>query len=350
LTVARVHADLTIAGKPRSLQILMVTGAYPTSEIPHWGTFIKSQVESLRAEGVTVTVIHPPAGPMPLRYARALLQVILRSASGRYDLIHGHYGLWALLARLQWRIPVVVSFLGDDLLGTPGPDGTPTAKSCFVIRLSTWLSRHADAVIVKSDEMAQRLPAGVNPAVIPNGVDFQLFRPIPRAEARAALGWDPAKFYVVFGNDPGIPRKGFPLARDAVARLTARGLSVELIVANRLPQDQLVLYLNASNALLLSSVWEGSPNIVKEAMACNVPVVAADVGDVRQVIGATAGCTVCARDAEELAAGLQAAIEHPGPTTGRRDIQHLELSLVARRILAVYQRVLAHRAEARVVS
>ncbi len=324
------------AGRP--LRVLTVTGAYPRAETPHWGTFIKSQVDSLIAAGVEVEVIHPKSGPMPLRYATATAHVLLKTLTGRF-VVHGHYGLWCLAARLQWTTPVVASFLGDDLLGTPTAMGSYTRKDAIVVRVSRWLSRHVDAVIVKSEQM-RRLTPSQNVFVIPNGVDFELFRPAPRAEARAALGWKPDGYYVLFGNDPNIPRKGYPLAQAAIERLRARGMLAELIVANGLPQTELVQRINACNALLLTSIQEGSPNIVKESMACNVPVVSTDVGDVKQVIDRTQGCAVCRSDPEALAAGLEKALQHSAPTTGRIDINHLEGSIVARQVVEVYGNVI----------
>lgn len=325
------------------LRVLMVTGAYPTVEIPHWGTFIKSQVDSLIAEGVMVEVVHPRPGPMPLRYLSAIGRVFAQTLSRRYDIVHGHYGLWCLAARMQWRVPVVASFLGSDLLGTPttAGDAASTNKSAFVVRISQWLSRHVDAAIVKSDEM-RRLTPSSRVFVIPNGVDFTRFHPIPRAEARAALGWKPDGNYVLFGNNPRLPVKDFPLAQRAVERVRARGIPVELIAANGLPHDAMPTYMNASNALLLTSVHEGSPNVVKEAMACNVPVVATNVGDVAEVIGHTAGCHVCSRDPDDLAEAICQALRFDTPTTGRTDIAHLDHALVARQIIEAYRFAMHH--------
>ena len=322
--------------------ILIVSGVYPTPDRPHSGTFIRSQVESLIDAGAEVTVIHPPPGPVPVRYARAVLRVLLETTRRRYDVVHGHYGLWCLVARLQWSAPIVASFLGDDVLGTRTPAGDITPKSRVVAALSRGLARVVDAVIVKSEEMRRAIPSG-NVHVIPNGVDFTLFHPIPQTEARAALGWDPDRRYVVFGNDPAIPVKNFPLARSAVDRLRERGTEVELVVATGLPQETLVLYLNAADALILSSMAEGSPNIVKEAMACNVPVVATDVGDVAQVIAHTAGCAVCCHSAADLADGLERALAHHGKTTGREDIRHLDRAVVAGRLLDLYAQIAPSR-------
>ena len=326
----------------RRVRVLMVTGAYPTPERPHWGTFIQSQVESLIEAGVEVHVVHPRRGSVARRYAQAVAQVWWATLTRRCDLIHGHYGLWCLVARMQWRVPVVASFLGDDVLGTPTRQGTLSRKSLLVVAVSRWLTRHVDAVIVKSEEMRARL-RGQPAYVIPNGVDFALFRPRPRAQTRSELGWEVEGVYFLFGNNPRIPRKDYPLAEAAVARLRARGIPARLVVANGLPQATVAQHLNAANALLLTLLHEGSPNIVKEAMACGVPVVATAAGDTRELIGRTAGCAVCLRDPDALADGLERALHSPVPTTGREDIAHLERSVVAREVITVYERVLANR-------
>jgi teichuronic acid biosynthesis glycosyltransferase TuaC len=323
----------------KPLRILMVTGVYPTEQNPHSGTFIKSQADSLVAAGLEVEILHPRPGPSPLRYAIAALQVFLKTLTGYFDVVHAHYGLWCLTARMQWTTAVVGSFLGDDLLGTVTADGNYSKKGAFVVKVSRWLCRHLDAVIVKSEGMKATLEQQDKVYVIPNGVDFNLFHPLPRAEVRAALGWDPNRYYVLFGNDPAIAVKNFPLAQAAIDRLHSRKIDVELVVAKGLPQTTVVQYINACNALILSSFAEGSPNIVKETMACSVPVVATNVGDVAQVIGRTEGCSVCDSNPEALAAGLEQALLHGEPTTGRRDIEHLNSARVAQQVITVYERI-----------
>jgi glycosyltransferase involved in cell wall biosynthesis len=181
--------------------------------------------------------------------------------------------------------------------------------------------------------------------VIPNGVNFAQFRPLARVQARAALRWDPDRYYVLFSNNPQIPVKNFALAQAAIEHLRELGMNAELVVANGLPHDTVVQYMNASNALLLSSVAEGSPNVVKEAMACNVPVVSTNVGDVADVIGKTEGCSVCSHDAEALAEGLEKALRHSKRTTGREDIQHLDSAVVAQQVINVYKKAIGKYVE-----
>jgi hypothetical protein len=168
---------------------------------------------------------------------------------------------------------------------------------------------------------------------------------MPREEARAALAWDQDRYYVLFGNNPRRKVKNFPLAQAAIERLRARGIPAELMVASGLPQTMLVQYINASNALILTSISEGSPNIVKEAMACNVPVVATEVGDVHQLIHRTQGCSVCPHDPEVLAEKLEQALHWTGPTTGRTDVAYVDRSVIAQQVLVVYEHVLRKKAQ-----
>jgi glycosyltransferase involved in cell wall biosynthesis len=320
----------------KKYRVLMVTGIYPTRSRPHKGTFVKALVDSLVDAGHEVEVVHPrPDQSVAIRYLSATLQVFFKTLTGNFDIVHGHYGLWCLVGRMQWTTPVIAAYLGDDLLGTVTPDGGRSKKSMYVVRISQWLCRHVDGVTVKSSQM-QRASLDPNAVIIPDGINFDLFQPVPRAQARQELGWDPDKYYVVFANNPTIPVKNFALAQAAVARLAARGIEAELVVANGLPQSTVMQYINASNALILPSIAEGSPNVVKEAMACNVPVVATDVGDVADVISNTAGCSVCASDAEEMATGLEIAFAHTERTTGREDIKHLDSAVIAHRVLALY--------------
>ena len=321
------------------LRVLMVTGVYPTEQRPHSGTFIKSQADSLSEAGLQVEIVHPGPGPVPLRYLRAALEVFRKTRGGGFDIVHGHYGTWCLATLAQRRAPVVASLLGTDLLGIAANGGRYSAKAALYERISRWLCLNVDAVIVKSEQM-KAAASGANVFVIPNGVDFDTFRPLPRHASRVELGWDPTANYILFANDPARTVKNYPLAQAAVECLRGNGVSAQLVIANGLPQARLVHYLNASNALILSSNSEGSPNGVKEAMACNVPVVSTDVGDVAQVIGRTEGCSVWPHDPESLATGLDRALRRTAPTRGRHDIRHLDRRVIAAQVISVYQSVL----------
>ncbi len=324
-------------------RILMVTGIYPTARKPHAGTFIQPLVEALRARGHVVDVLHPGPGPAPLRYFQAMLQVFWYTLGGRYDIVHGHYGLWCLVARLQWRAAVVAAFLGDDLLGTITASGRYSRKSRLVVFVSRWLCRVVDAATVKSEQMKQA--AGCDGVVvIPDGVDLTRFYPCAREEARTILGWESEHFIVLFANNPAIPVKNVALAQAAVQQLVEKGMQVSLVCIHGQSQERVRLAMNASNALILPSLAEGAPNVVKEALACNLLVVATNVGDVAQVIGQTAGCCVCRPAVDELAAGLTTALLYTGPASGRRDVAHLAHTVIVERVLELYGQALCkHR-------
>lgn len=326
----------------KPLRVLMVTGIYPTAERPHKGTFVKSLVDSLTAVGVEVEVIHPkPSLPTLLRYAIAAIQVFCKTLTKHFDVVNGHYGLWCVTARLQWTTPVVATYLGDDVLGTVVARGEYSSKGNFVVSISHKLCYFVDAVTVKSEQMKQRLGGPQEKIfVLPDGVNFSQFFPIPRSEARVTLGWDPHRYYILFANNPEIPVKNFAMAQAAVDILRAKGINVELVVATGLSHDTVMQYTNASNALILPSWAEGSPNVVREAMACNVPIAATNVGDVAAVINHTEGCSICAHDPKELAVGLQRALEHTEPTTGRQDTQHLASTAIAQQVIELYQQIL----------
>src|SRR6266849_9750127 len=103
MSTATVEQETT--RKP--VRVLVVTGVYPTEQLPHLGTFIKSQVDSLIAAGLEVEIIHPKPGPVLLRYARAAIQVFFKTLTGHFDIVHGHFVQWCLIARMQWTTPVV---------------------------------------------------------------------------------------------------------------------------------------------------------------------------------------------------------------------------------------------------
>src|SRR6266436_339900 len=132
-------STLTSTGTTQTIRhpfrVLMVTGAYPTEKLPHKGTFIKSQVDSLSAVGVEIEVLHPGTGPILLRYPLTMMRVFLKTLTSHFDIVHAHYGQWCLFARMQWTTPVVASFLGSDVLGEVTEDGGRSKKGKLITRL-----------------------------------------------------------------------------------------------------------------------------------------------------------------------------------------------------------------------
>jgi glycosyltransferase involved in cell wall biosynthesis len=319
------------------MKILIITAIYPTAENPGFGSFVRSQEQFLRRSGIDVDVLVLKGRIRKLIYPKGIFE--LRRRLEGVSLVHAHYAYVGAVAKTQWKVPVVLTYHGDDALGTINRRGNISGTSRIISAGCRRLARYCDATIVQSRQMATRF-RDANVHVIPHEVDLDTFRPTPMIEARTQLGLsDPVK-YVLFAADPSIPVKRFELARAAVSLLRARDPAVELIVVSREEQTRLALYMSACDALVFPSYQEGSPNIIKQAMACNLPIVATDVGDVREVIGKTSGCFISEPDPESFAQLLGTITSSPFRTTGREDVKHLSGPLVAERLIQVYEEVL----------
>lgn len=292
--------------------------------------FYRQQTRGLSERGVDTTTVVVPGdsseGRSPLDYARFYPSVLSRSVGGRYDVVHANYGLTAPHALAQPRRPVVLSLWGTDLFGPYG-----------------WLTRlcvpHADEVVVMSERMADRLD--VPCTVVPHGIDLSRFRPLARERAKARVGWDHGTRHVLFPYPPTRTVKNYDLAERVVARVDERLPGpVRLRTLSGVPHDAMSDYYNAAHALVLVSDWEGSPNSVKEALACNVPVVSTDVGDVPERLAGVSHSYVCDTE-DELVEALTSVVRAGARTDGRRAVAPLSLERTADRLRAVYDRVLS---------
>ncbi len=267
-------------GKP--MRVLTVTNIYPSPENPTQGTFVKVQVESLRKLGVEMDVFKIKSFASDLEYLWAMGRLRKAMRGKNYDLVHAHFGLSGFVACAQRRAPLIVSFLGDDLLGQVGEDGKYTMKGRLFFLLSQACHRMASASIVKSEEMSRKLPGCTPVRIIPSGVNMEVFSPMPIEEAKRTLGLDQGADYLLFAAvNPSEPRKNYPLFQKTVSearRISGRDVR-ELVLRNTL-HEEVPLYMNAASAMVFTSFHEGSPNVVKEAMACNTPVVSLPVGTV----------------------------------------------------------------------
>ncbi|XZE54982.1 glycosyltransferase [Planctomycetaceae bacterium SH139] len=327
------------------MRVLMICPELPRAESPGSMAPTARQIESLGKMGLEINTVDM-AGIPKLKYLQVLPRI--RRLAQQADLIHAHFGYCGWLAKLgplltRRRPPIVMSFMGDDLLGTPKNEaGQLEWLSRQMVRLNRILANQVAEVIVKSAQMAEVLaPLKVN--VIPNGVDTQLFRPCARREACMLLGFDPDRLRVLFPGNPDNPRKGYQFAVAAVD-VAARQLDgpLDLIPLWNVPPDQVSLYMNACDAMAMTSLIEGSPNVVKEGLACDLPIVGVPVGDVHQQLLDVPGCQCGERDANQFGHSLAEVLKTGRRSEGRRAIfdRGLDLESVAKKILNLYQRVL----------
>ena len=332
-----------MTGTGRPIRVLMITCEWPTPDRPgRTSTFIKRQAEFLQAAGVAVDVFHFTSAMRPSNYLRAWFRARRRMARNHYDLVHAQFGQSGLVA-LPKRLPLVVTFRGDDLQGIVGRGLRITPAGKVLRTLSRAVARAADACIVVSEHMKQFLPPSVPTHVIPSGIDFEQFRPIPRERARAHLGLPLDRRLVLFVGNPALERKRYPLARQAVDLLN-RSVPAELMVAWGVWHKDIPFLMNACDALVFTSMQEGSPNAVKEALACDLPVVSVPVGDVAQRIGGVAGCELCPDEApESIAAALERVLRRGARAAGRAAVQDLDERRLAQQVIGVYRSVLGAR-------
>lgn len=307
-----------------------------------WGgpaVFVARQAEFLRRAGVEVDLF-PFRGSRRLgNYAGAWREVQRRLRHGSYDLVHAQFGQSGLTA-LPKRIPLVVTFRGDDLEGIIGESGRYVPAGWLLRLVSRTVSRQADAAIVVSAHMKRHLPSSVRAHVIPSGLDLEQFRPEPREQARARLGLPLEGRLVAFVGNPDLARKRYSLAQEAVA-IVSRSIPTQLLVGWGKPHHEIVSLLNACDAMVFTSVQEGSPNAVKEALACNLPVVSVAVGDVALRLEGVKGCELCPDDrAETIAAALERVLRRGGRSEGRASVQDLDERFLTQRLIDIYRSVL----------
>ena len=309
------------------MKVLVVTNMYPTADRPHFGVFVKDQVESLRKQGLEVDVLFMDGRRSKLNYLWGFPRLWKRIRGGGYDLLHAHYVFSGLVARGQWQLPVVLTHHGPEVFRT------------WESRLCRLSRRWFDKLIVVSPEMQRRLDVPYA-EVIPCGIDTNRFRPMPQEEARRLAGLPAGKKLVLWAGEHHRPEKRFDLVQAAMEILTARDPSVELVRLSSRPHEIVPAFMNACDVLLLTSDAEGSPMVIKEAMACNVPVVSTPVGDVPEVIGGTEGCFICSQDPPDVADKLQQGLAFRKRTNGRDAVLPMDLAEISKRIIAVYEQAL----------
>jgi glycosyltransferase involved in cell wall biosynthesis len=325
--------------------VLVVTNMWPDDARPVYGIFVKRQVDSLRSRGVRCDVIYVRGYLSPAAYVLAAAKFLAATLTwrGRYRLVHVHAGETALVARFFMGVPMLVSYCGDDVLGDPADDGTITRASAIraaVIRRHAGL---AGATITKSQEMHRRLPARARRrnAVLPNGVDGATFVPHDQTEARQRLGWGSDERVVLFAaTKPDIPRKRQWLAEAACAAATQRLGAIRLHVSGLTPPDEMPILMSAADCLLHTASLEGSPNVVKEALMCNLPVIATPSGDIPDLLQGVVPSYLCPPESDKLSDALVQLLSAPTRSNGRVRIDSaLSASAVASRLLELYARL-----------
>lgn len=308
------------------MKVLFVSSGNRKNGRPN--VIVEAQGESLQDENTSVDyfAINSKGIKGYIKYAFELRKFLKKN---KYDIIHAHYSLSGFCATLAGAKSLIVSLMGSDVMAS-------NSYSKLIEFCSKFFWK---ATIVKSDVMNKNLKLS-NLHIIPNGVNLSLFKPIDKQKAREELNFIEDKKYIIFVSNPERYEKNYKLAESAVLALNEK--SVELLPVFNMEHEKIVKFMHAADALIFTSLWEGSPNVIKEAMACNCPIVSVDVGDVKEVIEGVENCYLAEYDAKDIADKLKLVLANNGKrTNGREKIlkMGLDSESVAKRIISVYKSV-----------
>ncbi len=305
------------------MRVLIVASFNKGSYAP----FIVEQAEALKALGCEIGFFGLEGkGLRGYLKNRTLLKQ--RIVSFQSDIVHAHYGLSGVLANLQRKVPVVVTYHGSDI-----NDPRVRRFSKIAMRLSAW------NVFVSKKTLEIASPQKKY-TLVPCGIDFADLQLTKKATAREQMHLLANKRYVLFAGAFDNEVKNASLAQQTIAKL--RDDNTELIEMKGYSREEVTLLMCAADVLLMTSLTEGSPQVIKEALACGCPIVSVDVGDVRERTEGVEGCFVAeTRDSEELSTLLRKAFAFVGKTRGRERLaaDGLDNRMVAQKLLEIYKSV-----------
>lgn len=277
-------------------------------------------------------------------YIKNILPIIKLINNKNFDILHAHYGTSGIIAKIaivlsMKKTPIIVSYMGDDLLGSNNFSGKKNISSLFFTKLNRFFANNFNNWnIVKSIEMQSKISNLNITSVIPNGVDFTKFYPIEKSKARIYLNLPINKKIILFPSNPNRPEKNFKLVHEAIQKLNDN--TILLLTIYNASQEDLLYYYNASDLITLSSFHEGSPNVIKEAMACCRPIVSTKVGDVIQWLNKTEGCYITDFNSDNFCSAIEKALLYNNQTNGRDAIIDIECTKIAKKIKNIYKEII----------
>ena len=304
------------------MRALVVTNMYPSARARARGSFVRDQVEALRRiPGVEVELFaFEPGGGSP--YVRAARELRRRYGNARFDVVHAHFGLTAWPALALRGMPRVVTLHGTDLVH-------PISRAVTLAALP-----FLDVVATVSTSLARLVPRALvrgRSAILPCGVNVERFRPIPRQAARRALGLDETARYLLFPADPARPEKRYDRAREIAGELP-------LLALRNVDPDEVPLWVNAADAVLVPSERESFGLAVLEALACEVPVIATPVGIAPEVLPGVAGALCGSFEKTTWRSAVMGLLDHTDPRVpGRAVAEQYSAQRMAQRVVEAWQ-------------
>lgn len=307
------------------MKILVVTNMYPDAADPVRGIFVKEQIDALRALGLEVDLLVLPVQRTRLHYVWGMLRVLVQTMRIRYDVVHAHYGFTGVVCLARFRSKLVITFHGSDV------------NIAWQRRISAWAYRYSDSAVFVAKPLHAlfHYEKGV---VIPCGIDTSFFKPRETLAARKMTGLPMDKKLILFPSNRQNKIKNFELFSETIQLLERSDIHV--VELSGWSRDQVPFVMAACDVLLMTSHHEGSPMVIKEALACNLPVVSVNVGDVAEVLVSIKGCYVGAHNAEELAPAVAQALDIK-EFNGRSAREYFDGTIIAQRLKEIYNQVCA---------
>lgn len=321
----------------KKYKIVMVVADIASDEMPFFQPFVKSQIESIEKLGHEIKIFNLHGPGNTLNYATKAIPLKKLCKDFKPDIVHSHYSFCAITALISLPVKQVVSYMGSDIISKGEANTTSRLKNSLIHKISKIPAPFASAIVVKTEEMANQFSNRKKVHIVPNGVDFEKFKPIDKQEARKILNLDLFQKIILFPGNVKDPNKNFSLASQVVDKIkTTTSLKPEIISFRKKSPEVLWLYYNACDVLLFTSHSEGSPNVIKEALACNTPIVTVPVGDTRNLLCGVKNSYLCHYDVNELSNGVKEILANTNRSNGRECIGHLEIMEVAKKIDAIY--------------
>jgi len=288
-------------------------------------SLVFEQGESLRSLGYEIDY-YLIKGKGLKGYLNNLISLRKKYKLGNYDIVHAHNIFCGFLCGIAFLKPLVVSLMGWNV-------------QIFYLKYLIYIFNYLfwDICIVKSKSMQLALKR-MKTKIIPNGVDINIFRPMNKKMAQEYLNWDVEKYHFLFAADPRIPIKNFSLCKQAISTLP--GDQYILHTLGDVERRYMPYYYNACNVVIFTSKGEGSPNVIKEAMACNCKIVSVAVGDVPERFKEVKGCFLCQYKVEDISKKIIEALNFPDKeVNSRQAILSLNSSLIGEKLSEVYRLV-----------
>jgi|AntRauTorcE11897_2_1112592.scaffolds.fasta_scaffold00207_27 glycosyltransferase involved in cell wall biosynthesis len=287
--------------------------------------FVREQVESLKKKDVKIDYFKI-RGKGIIGYLKNLPTLIRKAKLKEYDLIHAHYGLAGLLSILQPYLPVVVTYHGSDIHGK---------FNRVLSKITATFTKHN---ILTNTKQIKQLNLKSKYSVIPCGIDTKIFVPLDKKECRNKLGFEIGDKLVLFSSSFSRKVKNYPLAKESISKLE----SVKLLELKGKSREEVVLLLNAVDLVLITSFKETGPLIVKEALACNTPVVSTDVGDVKELVDGIETCFITKYDSKEISEKVKYIISDTKKVNhcrSRELVLNYDLKIIADQIYNLYKSI-----------